>query len=338
MERCLYLAKLGTGTVAPNPLVGSLVVSNGEIIGEGYHQEYGGPHAEVNAIHAVKDKSLLQNSTIYVNLEPCAHFGKTPPCADLIIKSQIPRVVIGCIDTYSEVAGKGIERMRNAGIEVIVGVLEEESIDLNRRFFTFHTKKRPYIILKWAQSADGFIDIDRHEGKKGIFWITQPETQVLVHKWRHEESAILVGKNTIANDNPSLTCRAYDGNSPIRLIIDQKMKLDYGGFKVGDRSVQTYVLTEKKIISSGQLEFIQIEEFNLKNILAMLYTLNIQSVIIEGGRTTLDHFITTNLWDEARILQGNTFINQGIKAPLISGKMPKTEKIGNDTLTLLRHA
>lgn len=338
MERCLFLAQLGAGNVAPNPLVGSVVVCDGKIIGEGYHEQYGQAHAEVNAIRSVKDKSLLKKSTIYVNLEPCAHFGKTPPCADLIVTSEIPRVVIGCIDSYSEVAGKGIERMRHAGIEVIVGVAEAESLDLNRRFFTFHTKKRPYVILKWAQSLDGFIDIDRSNGKKGIVWITQPETQVLVHKWRHEEAAILVGKNTIATDNPSLTCRAFDGNSPVRIVIDQKMRLDYGGFKVGDRSVKTYILTEKDIVSSGQLEFIRVVDFSISGILNVLYKLNIQSVIIEGGKTTLNHFIASGYWDEARILTGINTLKDGIKAPSIEGEIISSLQVGKDHLKTIRHA
>lgn len=338
MERCLFLAQLGAGNVAPNPLVGSVVVCDGKIIGEGYHEQYGQAHAEVNAIRSVKDKSLLKKSTIYVNLEPCAHFGKTPPCADLIVTSEIPRVVIGCIDSYSEVAGKGIERMCHAGIEVIVGVAEAESLDLNRRFFTFHTKKRPYVILKWAQSLDGFIDIDRSNGKKGIVWITQPETQVLVHKWRHEEAAILVGKNTIATDNPSLTCRAFDGNSPVRIVIDQKMRLDYGGFKVGDRSVKTYILTEKEIVSSGQLEFIRVVDFSISGILNVLYKLNIQSVIIEGGKTTLNHFIASGYWDEARILTGINTLKDGIKAPSIEGEIISSLQVGKDHLKTIRHA
>lgn len=337
IERCLFLAQLGAGNVAPNPLVGSVVVCDGKIIGEGYHERYGQAHAEVNAIRSVEDKSLLKKSTIYVNLEPCAHFGKTPPCADLIVSSEIPRVVIGCIDSYSEVAGKGIERMRAAGIEVIVGVAEAASLDLNRRFFTFHTKKRPYIILKWAQSLDGFMDIDRSSGEKGIVWITQPETQVLVHKWRHEEAAILVGKNTIATDNPSLTCRAFEGNSPIRIVIDQKLKLDYGGFKVGDRIVKTYILTEKEIISSGQLEYVQITDFTLESILSALCERNIQSVIVEGGRATLDHFISANLWDEARVLTGSTALKAGIKAPSISGEIVNSLQVGKDHLKTIRH-
>lgn len=332
MQRCLHLAQLGAGNVAPNPMVGSVIVHDREIIGEGYHQRYGEAHAEVNAIATVKDKSLLEKATIYINLEPCAHFGKTPPCSDLIIASKIPNVVIGCIDSYSEVAGKGIAKMTNAGIKVRVGVLEDESLDLNKRFFTYHNKKRPYVILKWAQSANNYIDIDRSNNEKGVFWITQPETKTLVHKWRHEEAAILVGKNTIIVDNPSLTCRKYDGNSPIRIIIDQNMKLDYGAFQVGDRSIQTFVLTEKKVISKGKLQFIKPENFTIEGILDSLAKLEIQSVIIEGGVTTLNHFINVGLWDEARILTGITSISNGTLAPSLNGQLVASYYYGKDQI------
>ncbi|MFT5824439.1 MAG: diaminohydroxyphosphoribosylaminopyrimidine deaminase [Crocinitomix sp.] len=338
MQRCLDLAQLGAGNVAPNPMVGCVIVCDGNIIGEGYHQQYGQAHAEVNAILAVQDKSLLTKSTIYINLEPCAHFGKTPPCADLIITSKIPNVIIGCIDSYSEVAGKGVEKMSNAGIKVHVGILEAESLTLNKRFFTYHNIKRPYIILKWAQTTNGFIDIDRSNNKKGVFWITQPETKALVHKWRHEEAAILVGKNTVKVDNPSLTCRNYEGTSPIRVIIDQKMKLDYGGFQVGDRSTQTYILTEKEVISNGKLQFIQPKDFTLPSILTKLAQLEIQSVIIEGGATTLNHFIQADLWDEARILTGINAIKDGIIAPQVTGLISENYHLGKDHIKILVHA
>lgn len=338
MQRCIDLAQLGAGSVAPNPMVGSVVVHNGKIIGEGYHEQYGQAHAEVNAIQSVKDKTLLEKATIYVNLEPCAHFGKTPPCSDLIIASKIPNVVIGCIDSYSEVAGKGIAKMSDAGINVNVGVLEKESLALNKRFFTFHNKKRPYIILKWAQSANGCIDIDRTNNEKGVFWITQPETKALVHKWRHEEAAILVGKNTIKVDNPSLTCRNYEGNSPIRVIIDQKMRLDYGGFNVGDRKVQTYVLSEKDVISNGMLQFVKPVDFTIKSILTALASLDIQSIIIEGGATTLSHFIKADLWDETRILTGINSIPNGKPAPKVEGIVNKTYAFGKDQVKIIVHA
>ncbi len=338
MQRCIELAQLGAGSVAPNPMVGSVVVHNGKIIGEGYHEQYGQAHAEVNAIQSVKDKALLKEATIYINLEPCAHFGKTPPCSDLIIASKIPNVVIGCIDSYSEVAGKGIAKMSDAGINVNVGVLEQESLALNKRFFTFHNKKRPYIILKWAQSANGYIDIDRANNEKGVFWITQPATKALVHKWRHEEAAILVGKNTINVDNPSLTCRNYEGNSPIRIIIDQKMRLDYGGFNVGDRKAQTYVLSEKEVISKGKLQFIKPADFTIKSILTTLANLDIQSVIIEGGATTLNHFINADLWDEARILTGVNSIPNGTPAPIVQGIVSEAYAFGKDQIKIIAHA
>ncbi|NOQ72743.1 MAG: bifunctional diaminohydroxyphosphoribosylaminopyrimidine deaminase/5-amino-6-(5-phosphoribosylamino)uracil reductase RibD [Crocinitomix sp.] len=338
MQRCLDLAQLGAGNVAPNPMVGAVVVCDGKIIGEGYHQQYGQAHAEVNAIEAVEDKTLLEKATIYINLEPCAHFGKTPPCADLIIDSKIPNVVIGCIDSYSEVAGKGVAKMSTAGIKIRVGVLEAESLALNKRFFTYHNKNRPYVILKWAQTANGFIDIERSNNEKGVFWITQPETKALVHKWRHEEAAILVGKNTIKVDNPSLTCRNYEGASPIRVIIDQKMRLDYGAFKVGDRAVQTYVLTEKAVISKGKLQFIQPKDFTISSILETLTQLEIQSVIIEGGATTLNNFIQADIWDEARILTGINPIMSGISAPQLTGIVSESYQFGKDHIKILVHA
>ncbi len=337
MQKCLDLAKQGKGYVAPNPMVGSVVVHNGKIIGEGFHQNYGKAHAEVNAINAVEDKSLLSQSTIYINLEPCAHFGKTPPCADLIVKSKIPRVVIGCIDTYSEVAGKGIKRMMEAGIDVKVGVLDQESFTLNKRFFTYHTKKRPYVILKWAESSDGFMDIDRRNNEKGVFWITQPETKTLVHQWRHEEAGILVGKNTVRVDNPSLTCRAYEGNSPTRFVIDQKMQLDYGAFNIGNRKVPTYVLTEKEVISKGNLQFINPKNFSISAILESIYSVDIQSIIIEGGKTTLTHFIDSGEWDEARILIGENIISDGLTAPDVEGKTVREFEFGKDLVKIIEN-
>jgi diaminohydroxyphosphoribosylaminopyrimidine deaminase/5-amino-6-(5-phosphoribosylamino)uracil reductase len=242
MLRCLELAKDGFGNVAPNPMVGCVIVCEGKIIGEGYHQEYGKAHAEVNAIHSVRDKSLLQKSTLYVNLEPCAHFGKTPPCANLIVEHNIPRVVIGCVDSYSEVSGKGIEKLRNAGIEVTVGILENESLELNKRFFTFHNKKRPYVILKWAETQDGFIDVDRPLDKSrdttADNWITSPLSKQLVHKWRSEEAAIMVGTTTVLNDNPQLNVREWKGKNPTRIVIDLQDRLPQT-LHVFDKSIPT---------------------------------------------------------------------------------------------------
>jgi diaminohydroxyphosphoribosylaminopyrimidine deaminase/5-amino-6-(5-phosphoribosylamino)uracil reductase len=225
MRRCLELASLAGGKVAPNPMVGCVIVANDLIIGEGYHKNYGGPHAEVNTFERVDQKELLKDSTVYVSLEPCAHQGKTPPCADLLISSQVKRVVIGCRDSNPLVSGKGIERLKRAGIEVIEGVLEAECRLLNKRFFTFYERHRPYVVLKWAQTLDGYIDRVRGEEKQGINWVSTEATKALVHKWRSEEQSILVGRNTIINDNPSLTVRAYDGPNPIRIVIDSQLQI-----------------------------------------------------------------------------------------------------------------
>ena len=222
MKKCLELAKKGIGHVSPNPMVGCVVVFNDQIIGEGYHQEYGTAHAEVNTIASVKAKSLLSKSTLYVNLEPCTHFGKTPPCCNLIIEHKIPKVIIGCVDTFSAVSGKGIEKMENEGIEVVVGILEKKSRELNKRFFTFHEKKRPYIVLKWAESKDGFI---APKNQTAPFWMTSDESKELVHKWRAEEDAILIGRITAQKDNPYLTVREVNGNNPIRIVIDKELHL-----------------------------------------------------------------------------------------------------------------
>jgi len=336
LKRALYLASLGKGHVAPNPLVGSVIVYDGKIIGEGYHQKYGEAHAEVNAIHTVKDKSLLSKSTLYVNLEPCAHFGKTPPCSNLIIEHNIPRVVIGCIDSFSEVAGKGIERMKKAGIDVTVGVLEKKSLELNQRFFTFHINKRPYIILKWAQSANRFMDIERSEKQKGIFWITQPETKTLVHKWRAEEAGILVGRQTIENDNPSLTCRDYAGNHPTRFIIDKDLKTNYADFTISKDGVKTYVFNQIENKTINNIEYIQLSDFSVASILHEIYKLDIQSIIVEGGKYTLEQFINANLWDEARILTGIGSIENGSKSPNIDGELIENYKYGKDLVEILR--
>ncbi len=335
MRRCFDLAIKGIGFVSPNPMVGSVIVHNGKIIGEGFHEKYGHHHAEVNAINSVKDKNLLKESTIYVNLEPCAHFGKTPPCSDLIIQSQIPKVVIGCIDSFSEVAGKGIEKMKKAGIQVTHGILENDSRFLNRRFFTFHEKKRPYIILKWAESKDGFIDRDRSNNQKGIHWITTEETKSLVHKWRHEESGILVGKTTIAVDNPSLTVRKIKGTSPTRVVIDKDLRLDYSAFNVGDHSVKSIILTKKNVVSSENLIFENPVSFNLADILESLHKHDLQSIIIEGGKKTLNNFIENALWDEARILIGENKMNEGSIAPRIKMKPKEKYKFGKDQVKIM---
>ena len=362
--RCLELAKNGLGNVAPNPMVGCIIVHNNKIIGEGYHQEYGKAHAEVMAIHSVKDKSLLKESTLYVNLEPCAHFGKTPPCANLIVEHNIPRVVIGCIDSFSEVAGKGIEKLKNTGIEVIVGVLEKESLELNKRFFTFHYKKRPYVILKWAETKDGFIDIVRHceelrETKQSNLpkqktdnfvplhstrndvdnWITSPLSKKLVHKWRSEEASIMVGTNTALNDNPQLNVREWKGKNPTRIVIDLHDRLPKS-LHVFDKNVPTLVFSLTKETEEKNLVFVKVknEKKLIEEVLSELYKRNIQSVIVEGGTTLLQSFINQNLWDEARIFIGNKNFITGLKAPKINGKLLSQENINGDVLTIYSYS
>lgn len=335
MQRCIDLALLGRGDVAPNPMVGSIVVHNNIIIGEGYHEYYGGPHAEVNAINSVNDQSLLAESTLYVNLEPCNHFGKTPPCSHLIIEHKIPNVVIGCIDSYSEVAGMGVAHLQKNGVNVSLGVLEKESLELNKRFFTFHEKERPYIILKWAESNDGFIDKLRHANEHGINWITRPETQQLTHKWRSEEAAILVGSKTVINDNPSLTCRAIEGKNPVRIIIDSSLSVN-GNYKVLDDSSDTIIFNKSTNAIKGNVKYIKLnfEKNIIPEILHELYNAQIQSVIIEGGATTLKHFIDANAWDEARFLRGTPNFTNGIEAPRLHKNIKEQFTFGKDTVTI----
>ena len=338
MRRCLELAALGMGNVSPNPMVGAVIVHEGEIIGEGYHQQYGKAHAEVNAVNRVLTKfdnadELLRSSTIYVSLEPCAHYGKTPPCADLIIKHRIPQVVVGCRDPFDQVNGKGIEKLREAGIEVITGVLEAECKWLNRRFFTRVQQQRPYIILKWAQTEDGFFA----PADKSQFWITGEESRRLVHKWRGDEDAILVGKNTVAVDNPQLNTRYWPGKSPKRVVIDRKLELD-SELYIYDQSVETLVFNEVKTDIDGKIKYIALEDFERfvpQYILFQLYLQDIQSVIIEGGAHTLNSFIEAGLWDEARIFTGKAVLGQGIPAPEITGIEAEDLISGTDRLQIL---
>jgi diaminohydroxyphosphoribosylaminopyrimidine deaminase/5-amino-6-(5-phosphoribosylamino)uracil reductase len=332
MKRCIELANKAMGYVSPNPMVGSVIVYEGKIIGEGYHENYGKSHAEVNAIASVKDKSLLPKSTLYVNLEPCAHYGKTPPCSDLIIEHKIPKVVIGCLDTFSEVAGKGIVKMENAGIEVIVGVLKKESRALNKRFFTFHEKERPYIILKWAGSNDGFI---APKNQTEPFWMTSSKSKKLVHQWRAEEDAILVGRITAEKDNPSLTVREVKGKNPIRIIIDRDLKLSVN-LNLFNSETQTLIFNNVKTEKIDLNYFIKIE-FNtlISNILCKLHEQNIQSVIIEGGSKTLQSFIDKNIWDEARIFTTNKELTDGVKSPNIKGKIIEEKEVGGDSLEVI---
>jgi diaminohydroxyphosphoribosylaminopyrimidine deaminase / 5-amino-6-(5-phosphoribosylamino)uracil reductase len=339
MKRCIELAKNGLGTTYPNPLVGSVIVHNGKIIGEGWHKKAGEPHAEVHAVNSVKDKSLLKEATIYVSLEPCSHFGKTPPCCDLIIANKIPNVVIGTIDPFAKVAGNGIKRLVESGKNVTIGILEDECNELNKRFFTFHQKKRPYVILKWAETANGFIaPISKTE--KSPVWITNSYSRQLVHKWRTEEQAILVGTNTVLEDNPKLDARDFKGNNPFRVVWDKSNKITEK-FHVKNEVIPTFFLTEIKNLTEKQNIYYKNTIFDTllaKRTLDVLYEENIQSVIVEGGSQTLQTFIDANLWDEARVFVSENTFNQGVIAP----KLPKNRiltslLIKKDQLKLFRN-
>jgi len=316
MRRCFELASHGLGSTRTNPLVGSVIVHEGRIIGEGYHHEYGGPHAEVNAIRNVKDKSLLPQSTIYINLEPCSHFGKTPPCSTLILNNRIPRVVISNADPFPSVSGRGIAALRNAGVEVVEDVLKEEGAFLNRRFLTFHEKKRPYVVLKWAETEDGFIDINRQAGDPvGTNWITDEVARTLVHKWRSEEAGLLVGTNTIIADNPKLNVRRWSGNSPLRIAFDRDGRVPDSS-NILDSSQDTLMFTCVQEKYSGRTNSILIDhEYALEDILKELYDLKILSILVEGGQQILNAFIFEDLWDEARVFKGEMTFSQGVRAP-----------------------
>ena len=338
MRRCLELAELGIGHVSPNPMVGAVIVYEDKIIGEGYHQKYGEAHAEVNAVNQVISNfnnyaELLRLSTIYVSLEPCAHYGKTPPCADLIIKHQIPKVVVGCRDPFDQVNGKGIDKLLAAGVEVVVGVLEEECKWLNRRFFTRVQKHRPYIILKWAQTADGFFA----PADNTQFWITGTEARKLVHQWRGEEDAVLIGTNTAAIDNPQLNVRYGEGKSPKRIVIDRRLKLNKD-LNIFSQESELLVFNELTTEISGNIKYISLEDFDRfvpQYILYQLYLQDIQSVIIEGGAYTLNTFIEAGLWDEARVFTGEVILTDGIKAPEITGNVQEEVLVGKDSLRIL---
>ena len=333
MLHCLRLAEKGLGYVAPNPMVGCVIVHNEIVIGEGYHQEYGQAHAEVNAINSVTDKKLLAESTLYVNLEPCSHYGKTPPCSDLIIEHKIKRVVVGCLDTNPLVAGKGIEKLRNAGVEVITDVLKEECRSLNKRFFTFHENKRPYIILKWAQTKDGFIS-KLPPFTKQTNWITNEDSNNLVHIWRTQEQAILVGTNTALLDNPLLTARLAKGKNPLRVLIDKDLKVPEINL-VFNEDADTIVFTDKNKPSKKNIEYWQIDFTKdiIPQVLNTLYEKKITSLIVEGGADTLQSFIDKQFWDEARVFTGNKYFQSGIKAPVIQTKKTALEMIGEDELS-----
>ena len=317
IARCIQLAQNGRCNAAPNPMVGAVIVYNDTIIGEGYHIRCGEAHAEVNAIRSVKDQSLLKESTIYVSLEPCSHYGKTPPCADLIIEKGIPRVVVGCQDPFSLVAGRGTQKMRDAGIDVRVGVLEEECRKLIHRFITFNTKKRPFITLKWAESADGFIDIHRSGGHPYIF--SSPLSSMLVHKRRAEHSAILVGRRTALLDNPSLTTRSWYGKNPVRMVIDRNLTLPLD-LELFSGSTRTIVFTQRQDTPvRPNVEYIPLD-FNkniIPQIMDVLYQEKLQSLMVEGGSMLLQSFIDSNLWDEAFIEHSNVQLTDGVQAPTL---------------------
>lgn len=340
IKRCIELARNGFGTTYPNPMVGSVIVYEDTIIGEGWHKKAGEPHAEVNAVRSVKDKSLLKKATIYVSLEPCSHFGKTPPCCDLIIANEIPNVVVGTVDPNEKVAGRGIKKLIEAGANVVVGILEDECNELNKRFFTFHQKKRPYIILKWAESLDGFLAPEKEiDQERKPVWITNQYSRQLVHKWRSEEQAILAGTQTVIDDNPKLNVRDWSGNNPVRVILDQNNRISKDSF-VFDESVKTIVFTKSENMISTEntiFEKIDFDKNIIENILAVLYQHQIQSIIIEGGRQTLESFINENIWDEARIFVGKNTFKKGAKAPELQKQNAIKTYIQNDELIYVRN-
>jgi diaminohydroxyphosphoribosylaminopyrimidine deaminase / 5-amino-6-(5-phosphoribosylamino)uracil reductase len=330
MKRCLELAMQGMSNVAPNPMVGCVIVYDGKIIGEGYHKQYGSAHAEVNAINSVIDKSLLSKAILYVNLEPCSHSGKTPPCTDLLIQHKIKEVVISNTDPNPLVSGNGIKKLTDAGIKISQGILEREGNSLNKRFFTFHQKKRPYIILKWAKSKDGFIGKQREK-----IWISDIISKTLVHKWRAEEQAILIGHNTAINDNPSLNVRHWKGKNPIRIILDKNNSLPRN-LTIFNGQQETIIFNEIKAERESSIEYIKtrFSENLLDDIMHQLYKRNILSVIIEGGGKTLKQFIDNGVWDEARVFTSEKNMSTGIPAPVINSKCIRSEKSGSDILEI----
>lgn len=347
MHRCLQLAEMGLGKVSPNPLVGCVIVNDSKIIGEGYHEKYGEAHAEINAIKTVKNKALLSKSAIYVSLEPCSHYGKTPPCVDSIIQYKIPEVIIGIKDPFELVNGNGIQKLKDAGVKVTVGVLEKKSKWMNKRFLTFHTQKRPYIILKWAQSADKFIAPSHSQTEKrqadtiafskraNTKWISNEFSRILVHKWRTEEDAIMVGTNTARIDNPELNVRDYSGRNPVRILIDKDLSLSTD-LNLFNQKYRTIVFSSKSKKSIYNLEYVKLN-FNenvIQQLLEILYNKNIQSVIIEGGRYLLDEFLKQGLWDEARVFTSDCILTSGLEAPELNGQIKFKQQLANDTLKI----
>lgn len=333
MQRALELAEFGRGKVSPNPMVGCVIVHQDKIIGEGYHQQYGKAHAEVNAVNAVANQDLLAESTVYVTLEPCAHFGKTPPCANLLVEKKVKKVIIAAFDSNPLVGGKGIQILKDAGIEVQTGLLEKEARLQNKRFFTQIEKKRPYVILKWAQTQDGFVAREDYSSK----WITNTSSRQLVHKWRAEEDAIMVGKNTAKYDDPALNVRDWVGKNPLRIVIDSKLELP-NSLKLFDEAVPTICFNTLKSEVKGTLEYVKLNPgFKIKDILDELNKRNIQSVIIEGGSYLLNKFLTSELWDEARVFTSSNKFGSGIAAPIPPTPVSETIEILEDTLRIYHH-
>ncbi|MBK5284413.1 MAG: bifunctional diaminohydroxyphosphoribosylaminopyrimidine deaminase/5-amino-6-(5-phosphoribosylamino)uracil reductase RibD [Bacteroidia bacterium] len=341
MQRCLELASGSLGNVAPNPMVGAVLVSDGKIIGEGFHGKYGEAHAEVNAINSFlkfpgNKSDDLRKATLYLNLEPCTHFGKTPPCTDLIVKHKIPKIVIGCTDPNEIVNGKGINSLKKAGCNVLTGVLEKESLELNRRFITYQTKKRPFIILKFAKSSDSFIAPENFKNKEEA-WLTNTWSRKLVHKWRSEEQAVVVGTNTALADNPLLTIRFWHGNNPIRIVVDRTLRLPKS-LNIFNSEARTIIFNEIKSETENNLNYIKIDFHNaLDEILNVLYNEKIQSLIVEGGAKLLSSFIENNLWDEARVFTSNKLFVGGIKAPVIPIQFVVEENMEDDKLKIFRN-
>jgi diaminohydroxyphosphoribosylaminopyrimidine deaminase/5-amino-6-(5-phosphoribosylamino)uracil reductase len=330
IQRTFDLAAMGVGAVSPNPRVGCVIVKDGEVIGEGWHKKFGEAHAEVNAIASVADKDQLAGCTAYVSLEPCSHFGKTPPCSDLLIQHGVRKVVISNLDTNPLVAGEGLKKLKEAGIEVITGVLEKEGRDLNKRFFTYHEKQRPYIILKWAQTSDGFIAHSNYESK----WISNEFSRQLVHKWRSEEDAILVGTKTAAHDNPNLTVREWSGRNPVRLVIDRFLRLS-DNLNLFDKSVPTVCFNLLKHEEHANLKLVRLDEQHfIPQLLTWLHNEKIQSLIVEGGSQTLSFFIESGLWDEARVFSSPRSFHKGIKSPSLQGDLISREQISTDMLQI----
>jgi diaminohydroxyphosphoribosylaminopyrimidine deaminase/5-amino-6-(5-phosphoribosylamino)uracil reductase len=337
MHSCLELAVKGLGRVADNPMVGCVIAGENGVVGEGYHEKFGGPHAEINAINSVDNKNSLKGTTLYVNLEPCSHQGKTPACTDAIIASGVKKVVIGCLDPNPEVSGKGAEVLRKAGIEVVTGVLERESKEVNKRFLTFHQKKRPFIILKWAQTSDGFIDRKR-TAQETREKITQGEADMMVSLWRSQEQAIMVGTHTVVMDNPNLTTKKAGGVNPTRIVLDKSLRIPTTS-NIFDKAAPTIIFTEQKTGGNHGAEYIPVnfDGSLLQSMLKELYNKKIQSVIIEGGEKLLKSFIDKDLWDEAKVFYSSKELGEGVPAPQFPFPSKGEIRMGNDTLTFYRN-